>query len=944
MTKFPEWFETSWPGQALKSTLSDPNFKPKRETSWLEAIIASPEWLQNPHINKIVRLFARDRSEIYHETFNTLNDIDDMDATHKTVVEAAKALRDKGVSLSGRIKGEVSKEYALLDRFIDEGDTVWAHMHKDKPLEERIDLFKEHMRKNGATDDVLKVWQAMRGSYDKALDLQMAQMRQMFAGLMERAAWNKLTDPRMIELTAKLDKLSAARDAEKFKTKKAKIQKEINAVEKQIDDLAQAIEDTEIGEMRDTLKGALAQMDEWRGFYAPRIREQGAWQILAYKEHGPLKENREWHREHKTSQRAAEKRANQLRREGYKVYNVGKQDKLPEGIYQDVNAVATAKLIDSALDKLASKQGENVAVKINEDILRAVSDEIKARGFRSHMIHRQEGSVVRGFIEDSIERHILYLNQLSSGIAKAKVAKMAMAELMGERINGEQVGGMNPKDDPRAYEIATNYIREQLRNLDRSDQIIGLAKSIATFKFLGFNLRSLAVNTTAMATTAPTTIHQYVLGGKGSMFSIYNAIGKAGKDYGMVMAGEYTSLGADEKSFIEDFHRKGWDDAQYVRDATGEIMKSHSKVWNFLMDKSMWGFGVSEKWNRGTTMLAAYRIGRKQGMTHEEASEAAKTASDKAHAVYGRATLPLWAQGANPAGKVGQMMYVYMKFSHNYLQMLYDVGFRKKNIKGLMFAMLSPIILAGGAAWPFKDELFAFAGSILRLLGEERDPEKWVWDQIRKHVGPTAEKVGRHGLTGAMGVDISGSLSIGVGIPKGLIDLTGAVGGVAQDVKEAGEAVGRGQYGRAAEYLLPTGIANIPRAIRESTQGATTRANRPVWDEQGKPYKPGTASTVARVAGFRSTEHAVLSERTWEGRREQTRLNDKRKDIYERYRVWLIGRGSNAEHAKILEAVKKYNQSVEGIDGATKITFKTLRDQARRTAKPSKRERAILKD
>ena len=92
--------------------------------------------------------------------------------------------------------------------------------------------------------------------------------------------------------------------------------------------------------------------------------------------------------------------------------------------------------------------------------------------------------------------------------------------------------------------------------------------------------------------------------------------------------------------------------------------------------------------------------------------------------------------------------------------MLHDLGAKKHNIKGLMFATLSPLFLAGAAAAPFKDLFIAMFTPLFRMLfDDDRDPEKWVWDEIRKHLGPEAEKIGRHGLTGAMGVDISSSLS-----------------------------------------------------------------------------------------------------------------------------------------------------------------------------------------
>jgi hypothetical protein len=607
-------------------------------------------------------------------------------------------------------------------------------------------------------------------------------------------------------------------------------------------------------------------------------------------------------------------------------------------------------LIDAALEKVAKKNeiSNALTIKFNEEVLREVSNAIKARGFRSTMIRRGKGDVVRGFIEDPIMRHLQYTNSLAAGVAKAKVARMAMKQLMGDKVMGKQVGGIDPVKEPKAYTVGMNYIEEQLRNVEPADRIIGLAKSIATFKFLGFNLRSIAVNMTAIMTTAPASIHQYAMGGKGSMFRVMNELGRSGKDYGTVMAGKKLA-NAEEQAFLDKAHKDGWDDAQYTREALGELSKTHSRIWSSMMDGSMFLFGKSEQWNRGTTMLAAYRLARRNGSSSLAAAEAAKDATDKAHGVYGKSTMPMWAQGANPAAKIGQMMYVYSKFGHNYLQMLYDLGFKRHNIKAAMFAFLSPLVLAGGAALPFKDAISAFAGVILRsLFGEDRDPEKWVWDEIRKHLGKDVEKLGRHGLTGLAGVDISGSLSIGVGIPKNMIDLTGAIGGVAQGMSESFEDLGRGRYLKAAEGLLPAGASNLMRAGREASEGVSTRSNRRVWDESGRPFKPGAAAVATRALGFRSTEQAVLSERTWESHRQQTDFAGRKSAIYEQYRAWLLGGQDREEHKEIIKKVRNFNQSVKdlGLSSAEvpKITFEALRNQTKGLSKPSKRERSILKD
>ncbi|MFA5154642.1 MAG: hypothetical protein WC554_19005, partial [Clostridia bacterium] len=117
-----------------------------KSMTWLETMLKSPEWFDHPQIQNIVKLFMRDRNELYHETFNELNAFND-----STVTEAAKALRNKGLSLTERLSGKVSPEYQTLMDMIDDGDTRWVR-NKKIPLATQLKHFEDAWRKKGATD------------------------------------------------------------------------------------------------------------------------------------------------------------------------------------------------------------------------------------------------------------------------------------------------------------------------------------------------------------------------------------------------------------------------------------------------------------------------------------------------------------------------------------------------------------------------------------------------------------------------------------------------------------------------------------------------------------------------------------------------------------------------------------------------------------------------
>jgi hypothetical protein len=447
------------------------------------------------------------------------------------------------------------------------------------------------------------------------------------------------------------------------------------------------------------------------------------------------------------------------------------------------------------------------------------------------------------------------------------------------------------------------------------------------------------VNILSLATTVPTAIHQYGLNGKGSMVKIMGAISTASNDYRKVMLGKPLN-NKYEQALIDEIKTRGYDTPQYTRDALGTIQRTHGKVWAKTMAISMYLFGKSEQWIRGTTMLAAYRLTKSANpnMDEHDLIRKAHDVSDKAHGIYGKSTQLAVGQGTGPAARLSQILYTFGKFPHNYLQMLYDTGVRKGNIKAFLYGLISPVILGGAAVIPMKNLLFGIVGLMFKAAGSDDDPEKGFWDWIRKKLGKTTERVGRHGLLGAANLDVSGSMSIGVGTPRNFYELFGVAGGLYKDIEDAMHFLQIGQPGRAAEKTLPTGMGNIFRAIRE-LNGVTTTKGQRVWDDQGKPYVPSTTETAARLAGFRSAEQATMSERTWETKREIASYKVRHDKILEQWRDYVIDKGSNEDMQHIMDAISKYNNSIMKSGKAGEIPFitsQTLKTQAKALYKPSK--------
>lgn len=503
-------------------------------------------------------------------------------------------------------------------------------------------------------------------------------------------------------------------------------------------------------------------------------------------------------------------------------------------------------------------------------------------------------------------------------------------------------GGIDRVKDSERFDMMKVFITEQLRNPDKMDMLISRGKSLVSFKYLGFNPRTIMVNMTSLFTTAPAAIHSYVMNGKGSFAMVNASIMKAVNDYRKVMRGKKLS-DPGEQMFMEELSGSA-ELQQYTRDAMADLQGAYGRRWAKVMGLAMWGFGKSEQLIRGATMLSAYRLAKSRAgiKDHAEAVALAKRAARKAHGVYNRATDPIWAMGQNPAAKIGKMGYTYMKFAHNYLQMLYDVGLKRRHIKSLLYAMAAPVVLTGVPAIFAKDIWMALFGQILKKFNDDdRDLEKVIYDWTAEMFGRDAELAARFGLLGLAGVDVSGSLAMGFEVPKTLIDLTGPFGGVYENIERGVKYAKREQYQRAAEEFMPSFVANISRAIRE-LDGARTRSGHRIWNEDGKPYVPSKMETAKRAAGFRPSGRAVIESRMGEAVREDVNFSERSSEIYEKFRYYVANPNkTDAELQGILEDIAKYNNNIHRLKRVGVVPFITkssLKRQMTTMSKPTKKQ------
>ena len=170
------------------------------------------------------------------------------------------------------------------------------------------------------------------------------------------------------------------------------------------------------------------------------------------------------------------------------------------------------------------------------------------------------------------------------------------------------------------------------------------------------------------------------------------------------------------------------------------------------------------------------------------------------------------------------------------------------------------------------------------------------------------------GIPALMGIDIAGSLKIGVplagsGTPQDTI--YGVYGGLARKSLNAMRAVEREDYLRAAEFASPAFIEAVLKAYRMSDTGATTPRGKVITDQQGEPIRLGAGEGGVQAAGFRPERLATVSgeHRTMENA--QAHFRERRADLYSRYRLAR----TPEDKRRVIRDMQKFNMETRKYRG-----------------------------
>ncbi len=203
---------------------------------------------------------------------------------------------------------------------------------------------------------------------------------------------------------------------------------------------------------------------------------------------------------------------------------------------------------------------------------------------------------------------------------------------------------------------------------------------------------------------------------------------------------------------------------------------------------------------------------------------------------------------------------------------------------------------------------------------------------LRDFGGPVMEKMGMAGIPALMGIDISGSLKVGIpfttlagaqGTPADTV--YGVYAGLGKKGLNAMSAAEREDYLRALEFASPAFIEAALKAYRTADRGATTARGKVLTDQEGKPIVLGTGEAVAQAAGFPPEQLARIAGEHWSMENVKSNFKERRDDLYARYRMAK----TQEERQKVIRNMQRFNIEARRYRGVIPaITTTSLRQSA----------------
>jgi hypothetical protein len=334
-------------------------------------------------------------------------------------------------------------------------------------------------------------------------------------------------------------------------------------------------------------------------------------------------------------------------------------------------------------------------------------------------------------------------------------------------------------------------------------------------------------------------------------------------------------------------------------------------------------FSMTEQLPREMMAMAAYRLGRSQGLSHDEATKKALDLTHDAMYDYSMFDTPRYFRGP-----VGRTIFQFKKFSQNtafylttnFLQMFKgaDPTIRKQAATRFFGTLGMTGMFAGLTGMPLYTVMSTVAEKVLSAFGDDDDDEDSAAFQIRKYGfdlwfkkwlsenfgANVATYVAMGPVTGLTGADFNSRVKLNDLFFqdwefKGLL---GPSFGMFENAQRAYDRFKEGQTERAIETMMPAFIRQPLKAYRFSEEGVKTPKGYEVVAQEDLNWMDIAMQSIGYApikVSAKQTENFKLKKLEQEREEERTELL--KRSVYARRGI------SDEDPDDIQEDIDKFN-------------------------------------
>lgn len=544
---------------------------------------------------------------------------------------------------------------------------------------------------------------------------------------------------------------------------------------------------------------------------------------------------------------------------------------------------------------------------------------------RKHFIHRKK---TEGYSNDAQRA---FAKQVFHG--SYQLAKLDHADILEGQLENMRKGIAVSSDSNKASDIFNEMEkRHQWMMNPQSAPWSSVATSIGFVWYLGATVAAAIVNTTQTVMVALP-----VMAAKYGWANTIKALNAAAADYFKGRFSIEKTLSGDELKAYRQYVEDGLIDKTLAHDLAGQS-ETPSKIYSPTGAKVMgvvsFMFHNAEKFNREVTSIAAYRLARDAGDTHNRAQKEGADLTWESHFDYSNANKARFMQN--------DFMKVLLMFRQYSLNMTYllarsayqSVKGESPEVRRLARRKLAGILgmhalVVGAKGLP----LASMVESIMNLIFDDED-EPWdFWTEFRNFLADHIGQTGATAVTKGLGEVVTGAdLTSRIGLNElwfrspdrdleakayvgyWIEQVLGPMGAIFINGGRGIDLVSEGHTRRGIEAMLPKFAKDGLKAIRYNQEGVQTLRGDPIIEDT-----TGWQETMQAI-GFTPGELSMRYDANRATYNYMNQLKDRRQFLMNRWAL-ATRMGDDEMKQETMDKIRRYN----GKNPSLRISLDTLK-------------------